>query len=120
MTLYWYRSHCFYHVNCVIVNLTLTSEKHKGLYQNRVTDSLAFIHRPGNLATTVKRTIIHAMRNYTYVNNYQLRSEINTKTSQEVARDFYSRSLWFDFKAVQSWFFKVDVSRDAVDLVLSL
>ena len=29
-------------------------EKHKGLYQNRVTGSLAFILRPGNLATTVK------------------------------------------------------------------
>ena len=32
----------------------ITLQKHEGLYQNRVTGSLASILRPGNLATTVK------------------------------------------------------------------
>ena len=46
-------------VNCVVVILiTLTLEKHKGLYQSRVTGSLAAILRPGNLATTVKWSIL--------------------------------------------------------------
>ena len=36
----------------------LTLQKHEGLYQNRVTDSLASIVRPGNLATTVKWSIV--------------------------------------------------------------
>ena len=35
----------------------LTLQKHGGLYQNRVTGSLASIRRPGNLATTVKCSI---------------------------------------------------------------
>ena len=35
----------------------LTLQKHEGLYQNRVTGSLASIARPGNLATTVKWSI---------------------------------------------------------------
>ena len=36
----------------------LTLQKHEGLYQNRVTGSLASILRPGNLATTVKWSIL--------------------------------------------------------------
>ena len=36
----------------------LTLQKHEGLYQNRVTGSLASIRRPGNLATTVKWSIV--------------------------------------------------------------
>ena len=34
-----------------------TKEKQRGLYQNKVTGSLAAIHRPGNSATTVKWSI---------------------------------------------------------------
>ena len=37
---------------------TLTLEKLKGLYQSRVTGSLASTLRPGNLATTVKWSIM--------------------------------------------------------------
>ena len=46
-----YGPHCFYHVNRVVVMLTI------GLYQNKVTGSLASSQKPGNSATTVKWSI---------------------------------------------------------------
>ena len=39
---------------CPIKSLKKQNKKKLGLYQNRVTGSLASILRPGNLATTVK------------------------------------------------------------------
>ena len=45
-------------LGCCNANLSiLTLQKHEGLYQIRVTGSLASILRPGNLATTVKWSI---------------------------------------------------------------
>ena len=51
----------FYHVNRVVVMLTCLhlhkKSKLRGLYQNKVTASLASSHKPGNSATTVKWSI---------------------------------------------------------------
>ena len=59
---------------------TLALEKHKRLYQNTVTSSLASILRPGNLAATVKWSfrkiaVIRALEKYGF-----MRPELSHKT----------------------------------------
>ena len=60
----WYRRLCLSHVNALVSIRTtwFTQPKQWGLYQNKVTSSLAAIHRPGHWAATVNcfHTIAHA------------------------------------------------------------
>ena len=51
--------HTAFKLHCFNSNeSTLTLEKYEGLYQDRVTCSLASILRPGNLATPVQWSIL--------------------------------------------------------------
>ena len=71
LTLFWYRPYCFYCANQVVLMLTSWHwhEKSRGLYQSKVTSSLANIHGQVTKHTTVKWPIC---RNYLWAVQFSL------------------------------------------------
>ena len=73
MTLFWYRTRCFYCVNHVVLTLTIfffSYEKQRGFYKSNVTSSLTCIHWPGNWTHNCKMAYLRSF--LSKINRYWL------------------------------------------------